>query len=117
SVSQVGWLVTSIWKQRQAVSASVATLIGRIIIADYADLFGGDLQTCSILPPVILNQAVAIGYGDSVGFVLRLRIRDHISELFARARLDAVGASVRGRRARPASRRLIPRSRGSRPAR
>ncbi len=79
----------SIWKQRQAVSASVAPLIGRIIIADHADLFGGDLQPGSILPPVILNQAIAIGYGDSVGFVLRLRIRDHISDLFAGMYLDA----------------------------
>jgi hypothetical protein len=50
----------SIWKQRQAVSASVAPLIGRIIIADHADLFGDNLQTGSILPPVILNQAIVI---------------------------------------------------------
>jgi hypothetical protein len=39
----------SIWKQLRAISANVASLIGRIIIADHSDLFGG-LETDSILP-------------------------------------------------------------------
>ena len=35
----------SIWKQWQAVSAGAASLFGRSVITDRADLFGDDLET------------------------------------------------------------------------
>ena len=61
-----------------------------IVVVDDADLFGGDLEPCGIFLPIIMNRAIAIGCADSFGFVLRLRIRDHISDLFAGMYVDAV---------------------------
>jgi hypothetical protein len=58
--------------------------------SSHADLLGGDLEPRSILPPIILNQAIAAGFAHPLGFVHRLRTRNHISDLFAVVYVDAI---------------------------
>src|SRR6266508_1001164 len=84
-----------IWKQRQAVSGG-ASLIGRIVIVDDADLLSGDFEPGGILLTIILNQAIAVGFADSFGFVLCLCVRDHIADLFAGMHIDAIADQFTG---------------------
>jgi hypothetical protein len=48
----------SIWKQREAFSAGVASPIGRVIIADDSDLFGGGLEPGGVLLLIIMYRAI-----------------------------------------------------------
>ena len=56
-------------------------LFERIVVAYDADLFGGGLEPGGIFLPIIGRRAIVIGCADSFSFVLRLHVRDHISDI------------------------------------
>jgi hypothetical protein len=72
------------------VCACSTQLFRRIVVADDADLLGSGLEPGCVLLAVVMRRAIAIGCADSFVFVLRLRVRNYVSNLFARVHIDAV---------------------------
>src|SRR5262245_43042053 len=83
-----------IWKEQPVVCAGTPPTYWGIVVVNDADLFGGDLEPCGVFLPIIMNRAIAIGCADPVGFFLRLRIRDHVADLFAGVYLNAIADQI-----------------------